>query len=334
MHLWLRLLAAVIAQTSEPISTHAPRLFVDTTSDAALPCRAGDALAQALRRRLPGVWIATEGASGAGDLTAWLRREDDHWALALSRAGGEAVLVRELAQGSIYCQGLAETAALIVDRFLTDVNWPGLNTGLDPQALAAPPPPPRPPPPAPRPPFWRGATFAAGPSLRAIRGESVDAGAFAQAGALTRHGLMLDFEALAYSSHRNFVIIDDPITGPRKLGSLVTQSAVVWAGLGVCRGQQSVVGCAQLRAGGTFLNVSPRGRDLHAKDDRSAWRPTLGGGASVGYALPWRLEVVTALGGMLVLEPVSLVVEGLSDPAYTAPEFAWLMSLGLKRTFF
>ncbi|MBI3178779.1 MAG: hypothetical protein HYZ27_03920 [Deltaproteobacteria bacterium] len=307
-----------------------PQLLVDVTADAALTCAAGEALANALRKRLPGVRVGTQGVAGAQDLTASLRRDGPHWLLALSRADGEAVLVRDLAHDPSQCVGLAEAAALVIDRFLTDVNWPGLSAGIDPQALAEPPPPPPLPPPAP---FWLGASLAAGPSVRATRGESVDIGAYVQAGLLMPYGARAELEALAYSAHRNFVITDDPVTGPRKLGSLVTASATTWAGLSLCRGE-AVTGCVQVRAGATFLDVSPRGRDLHAKDERGAWRATLGAGAAVGYALPWELEVVTTLNGMLVLNPVVMRVEGLSEPAYTAPGFTWLMSMGLKRRFF
>ena len=196
--------------------------------------------------------------------------------------------------------------------------------------LAEPPPPQQP---APAPPFITGAALAVGPAVRATRGASTDIGGYLGADLLLRHALFVRAEAFTFSSHRGLVIVPDALLGGRKLGSLLTRSTTASIGPGVCVGS-IVIGCAELHAGATLLAVAPRGPDLHDKTSRSLWRAALGGGGSLGYHLPWQLQAQVALSGMAVIAPARLRVEGMTEPAFSQPAIEWLVSVGLRRTFF
>ena len=139
-----------------------PALRVDAAADAGLPCAANAALDGSLRQRLPGVRVeeGPEAGLAGADLHASLRPEAGAWALELRRGGGEVALRRRLAFAPGACGLAADTAALVIDRFLEEIRWPGRPPSIAPlpapprpepleKAVAAPQPPPKIEPPKP-----------------------------------------------------------------------------------------------------------------------------------------------------------------------------------------
>lgn len=104
-------------------------LRVSAGSDPGARCQAAEGLALALQRRLPGTRVAVGEAAGAGDLGVTLEREGDpearRWRLRLAKPGGEVVLSREIRSAAPECAAVVETSALIVDRYLSDIDWSG-----------------------------------------------------------------------------------------------------------------------------------------------------------------------------------------------------------------
>ena len=139
------LIAALVAAS--------PALLIDRAAETGLPCPAHSALEEALQRRLPGVRLemgaaapADAGAptsSGAGDLRASLQPAGTAWTLTLKRADGEVALSRALAFGRDDCALLADTAALVIDRFLEEIHWSGRPATVAPLPLPPKPQPPK-----------------------------------------------------------------------------------------------------------------------------------------------------------------------------------------------
>jgi hypothetical protein len=113
------------------------------TADRGLPCPAHAAVEGALRDLLPGLRVEGPGALDEGDLEVRLARETGKWLLSLRHPDGKVALQRALALPARDCALLGRTAALVVDRYLEDVRWPGRPPRLlplpAPEALPAPP---------------------------------------------------------------------------------------------------------------------------------------------------------------------------------------------------
>ncbi len=150
----LLLVALVSAMGASP---RLPALHVATEADAALRCPVNAALVSALALRLPSVRLAS-GKLEAEDLTAKLSPDLDAWRFEVRRAGGAIAMSRVLA-AQADCAQVADTAALILERFLAEIDWRGRPVGIDPlqpetmprHEKAAPPKPPGAPPRAPEP---------------------------------------------------------------------------------------------------------------------------------------------------------------------------------------
>ncbi len=153
------------------------------------------ALEDAIRARLPGVQLA--GApSGPDDLRGWLRPAEGGFALEVRRAGGEVALRRQLPLGEDDCKLAAETAALILDRFLDEIRWSGKPASIEP--LPARPPPPMPAPLLEPPRF----EFAAGPAVWLGAPNDVRAGGLIGATVRLKVPFEASFLALVAASSR------------------------------------------------------------------------------------------------------------------------------------
>ncbi len=114
----------------------APLLHVDPARDAGLPCAAHASLRARLETLDPGAQRVDPpgqpGAPGEGEpLEARLSPERDGWALELARADGTAALARslKLSGDAAGCALAAESAALIVDRYLAALRDPSRQPG-------------------------------------------------------------------------------------------------------------------------------------------------------------------------------------------------------------
>jgi hypothetical protein len=95
-----------------------------TVPDGAEPC-SFEQLAAAIRSRLPEVRVeAGVDDLDPGDVAVAMHRDVDGWSLVV-RAAGEPELRRKLPPVGVDCVGLAQTAAVMVERYLGEVRWTG-----------------------------------------------------------------------------------------------------------------------------------------------------------------------------------------------------------------
>ena len=112
-------------------------LVVSTGDDVQGPCPAASLLASTLRRRLPALPVALDASVGVGDLGVSLRSaRGDRWRLRVVGAAGRAMLAREILAADPGCEAVAETAAIILERYLTAIAWRGQDPRLQPASLA------------------------------------------------------------------------------------------------------------------------------------------------------------------------------------------------------
>jgi hypothetical protein len=129
--LLIGLILAVEAAGAAPAS-----LVVSTGDDVQAPCPAAGRLASTLRRRLPALAVAVDASLGEGDLGVSLRARGDRWDLRVEGEEGQAMLSREIRTADPTCDAVAETAAVILERFLTAIAWRGQDPRLQPASLA------------------------------------------------------------------------------------------------------------------------------------------------------------------------------------------------------
>jgi hypothetical protein len=113
-------------------------LMVSATSDPSAPCQAARGLALALQRRLPGTRVGVGEAAAAGDLGVTLEPEGDaRWRLRVVKPSGEVVLLREMRPAEPQCAAVVETSVLIVDRYLSAIDWTGRELRVAPETQPA-----------------------------------------------------------------------------------------------------------------------------------------------------------------------------------------------------
>lgn len=266
---------------------------LDRSADAALPCPAHAALAEALQRR----------AAAAGPVQASFTWRDGSWRLILRRAG-TVLLERSWSLPPSDCALLADTAALVIDRYFSGLRQPRWTPRPQRVAALAPvavaplpaPPPSAAPPPLPPPSFDEPARPVLIPSMPAIAdGGEPPASA---------SGLVLSM---------GLALLDDGRAGfwmqAERRWSSGTASFVLLAGASDMESERG--GETQLRSALMALSVGPcfdvwlracfapfagvRGqlrpvrRTLHADTDLKLV-PELGAMASLEYPLPYRLK--------------------------------------------
>ncbi|HVE81727.1 MAG TPA: hypothetical protein VND93_02725 [Myxococcales bacterium] len=297
------LLAATALTLLAAAPSPRPALRVSLQPDPSLPCPAGEALAAALRRAMPDVEVREDDGSAPApeDLLVAVAPQGGGWSLSLWRAGGGAVLTRSLdAGGDRGCAELADAGALIVDRYLADVAWPGRAPQVAP--LLPPPPPPRPPvllgPP------WSlavGPLGVAGLPLDAAAGLAVEAGG--ALGGWGRAGLRL---AVARDLDRSI------LAGAELRGAVRVWSAQALLVAGPCGALgPSLRGCARAAAGALGANVSAGGY-VYQQRARTFALPAAGAVAGAAWAPFPSLELGAEASALARMGQVSVVVEGTS----------------------
>jgi hypothetical protein len=125
------LLASLVAAAQRP-----PVLLVRLDGDATLPCPAGATLTAALKTRLSSSTVVNEGTPQDDDLLIALTPDGIGWRLEVSRADGSVALQRHINSQRAGCEDVADIGALIVERHLIDIEWPGRPVSVDPLASA------------------------------------------------------------------------------------------------------------------------------------------------------------------------------------------------------
>jgi hypothetical protein len=111
----LALLAAM------PLLLERGTLHVELGRDANLPCTANAALVRAVKIRLPNVSVVTKGAASGDDLIAALSANQRGWLFEVRRPNGTVAMSRDLYGAD--CAQIADTVALILDRYLAGISW-------------------------------------------------------------------------------------------------------------------------------------------------------------------------------------------------------------------
>jgi len=217
---------------------------------------------------------------------------------------------------------LFETCALIVDRFLVQIDWKGRPATLDPAEVAAP-----------------VETIV----LPVLSWWTVGIGGLAHAGAgpeEVRAGPLL---SLAYRRDAWLVglrlhliapvghaVVSDQ--RPREVGQLRDLSLTGVVQGGYCLGE-GTYGCAGVHLGARATWGWGDGQDLYSKQTASL--AGFAGGIFVSGAtrLPWQLEVGATLSATGYAGGGSFVVEGVTDPVYRPPAFEVALAAHLARRF-
>ena len=116
----ISLLATALAITA---TADAPTLRVSLPDSGASPCTSTRVLSS-IRARQPGIDLRLGGAVRPGDASAVLAPLDGRWGLTVEGAG-LAPLRRQLPAPGTDCVATADTAALMIDRYLDDIHWSG-----------------------------------------------------------------------------------------------------------------------------------------------------------------------------------------------------------------
>jgi len=102
-----------------------PLLRAGFVAQVPAPCTSERLLA-ALRLRIPNAQERSDAALAPGDLEATVQGAGEQWSLVVKGSDGLPLLHRTLPEPGATCTELVETAALVVDRFLVEIRWPGL----------------------------------------------------------------------------------------------------------------------------------------------------------------------------------------------------------------
>jgi len=290
---------ALAALAAAPVDR--PALRVSLAPDPSLPCPAGEVLAESLRRAMPDVEVQGDGGDAApDDLRVAVTAQGGGWTLQLVRPGGEPVLTRSLdAGGDRGCAELADAGALVVDRYLADVAWPG----RAPQVAPLEPPPSRGPAPVLLGAPWAvavGPQGTAGWPLDAAAGLAVEASA--ALGSWGRVALRV-----AASRDLNRAIV----AGAELRGNMRVWSAQALLSVGRCGALGATARvCGGGVAGALGANVSATGF-VYQQRPRTFALPAGGGFAGVAWAPGGRsFELGAQASAMGRLGQVAVTVEG------------------------
>ncbi|MBI3183059.1 MAG: hypothetical protein HYZ28_13055 [Myxococcales bacterium] len=307
-------LALLLSQTGTPMLRVQP--------EAIPPCAHGIALLEAIRTRSPGVLVAVGQPTG-DDLSVAVKSEGASWMLTVQRPGGDLAMQRQLDAAGLSCEQLSDIAALILDRFLLQIEWKGR-----PEELPPLPPPPLPEPPVSPPPLFTGLEASLGPALRA--GLPISAEPFGSLEVGTRSGAYRASLALwGGLSSRTPVEADGASRGVFR-----RQSFLGLAALGYCAPLAGMDGCAGLTAGLELATADAQGQYLYRRNPQAQWLPSAGGMGRLCQPLPfWGLFLSADLAFLFSLGSSRLEVEG-TGVGYSPPSVGALASLRLGRRFF
>lgn len=315
--------AAVLVAVPDPGTV--PALHVRTEADALLPCPAGAALAAAVRRRLPEVAVATEGPLGGDDLLASVVRDGPGWRLYVARPTGEVAVTRVFRLRRTDCDEIGDASALILDRFLVELAWPGRAAGIEPLPPWGPSPQgPIDVSPGGAQPFAKPAAAAPEPVLGRI---AISAGAAVRLSLPLdgAGGLGLDASvrlhqrwrasvwALLGPSRDRAVVVRD-----RLRGSLHTQAGMVAVTGAACRDRERISLCGGALAGGALLFAGATG-SLYDKRDAWSILPVAGGYGRAALAFPSGFEIAAEAAVVVHLGRARFEVAGVSESIVDSP---------------
>ena len=250
-----------------------PGLVVTTDGDATQSCAAGAALQEALRLRLPAVRLETSGSAHGDDLVASLTPHPGHWKLTVTKADGAVAVSRDLQAPESGCAELAATAALIVDRYLTDIEWPGRPVSFEPP-----------------PPIVQGVSIALG------AGGSL--GAFGAPSFAANPALSLEVAARLREPWRLGIWLFGELTSSQtsvdvnsaRVGSLQTQMGIAAVTGQLCGGRDSFSACGGVVAGVAVVGAWSTGA-LYQKETRPGVLPAAGLAGHLSYRFPFPVEL-------------------------------------------
>jgi hypothetical protein len=288
------LLGLVLA--ADAVGGRPASLVVSTGDDVQAPCPAASMLASSLRRRLPGVQVAVDASVGEGDLGVSLRARGDGWRLRVAGPAGESMLAREIAPPEPSCEVVAETATIILDRYLTAIAWRGQDPRLQPASLAA------------------GAGGRPGRSRLAVGAglaawvEAPDSLAPVPALAVDLSmrlgGAMLGLWGAASVEQRSDVLVGD-----ENRGTLLTRPALFGGSLVGCGDGLRIRVCGGVLAGAALLAGQASGALFAQRPGRSLV-PAAGGLTRVIFPLSWGFEFQLDAAALAPLGTGRVGVEG------------------------
>jgi hypothetical protein len=267
-------------------------LMVSAGSDPGTPCQAAQGLALALKRRLPGTRVGVGEAAAAGDLGVTLEPEQDgRWRLRVVKPDGQVVLLREMRPAEPECAVVVETCVLIVDRYLSAIDWPGRELRVAPELRPA------------------GVAFAAG--LAGWAELPADAAPALAVDLSLRRGRLLGalWGAATAREQRPVVVAGD------QRGTLEARRFLVGGSLGGCGRLGSTELCGGGLVAASLASGGAQGAGLAR--GRSAWTalPALGAFGRAEWGLPWGFELGVEAIVAAPLGRAALEVEGTAVAA-------------------
>lgn len=320
----------LLGQTSQ-----GPSLHIDVSFDRSLRCPANTALQRAVKFRLPGIHLETQRELGAEDLALTLRQEGAAWLFEVTRADGSLAVRRGLAAMS--CPQLADTSALILERYLADIRF-GREVNVAP--LSALPIPDVSPPPA-------DAGIAVSPVVEKVPEPLFNnvslwlgAGGSIQIPFELNPTFLIEVGArLLKRVHVSVLFLGSPGTGhPLSLeeprGVLLTQTFATWAtvswctagdGLSFCGG--ALGGMRLTRGEGTGPTTGPR-----IFSASTAWVPLPEAGLFGKVAVPivGRFWLSVDLAAAAPLGRATFVIQGISSVSTPYVDFVATLNAGLQ----
>lgn len=320
------LVAALTAALALASSAQPPPALVVRASDSADAVR----LASALAERMPAVRVVQEGAqAGADDLAVGLAPKDEAWVLTVERRGGLALERTMPAGASGPDSAFFVACAAVVERYLQDIDWKGKPEAIDPSALAQP----KQPPEVislPVPVDWSVGAAASGAAEIGGDGNPWRGGPAVDV--TVRRGSLLGALRAQLNVPESRKLTVARRAGEEQTGWVDDLSASVSVLGGGCKGQESsLCGGVQLGWRGTW--AWGNGRDTNLFQWQMAQSDAFLAGlfAAFSYRLPARLELRVLLTGSVFLGDAGFHVDGVQTPAWTPPQFALGLSLGLAR---
>jgi hypothetical protein len=291
--LLLGLILAVDAPGVAPAS-----LVLSTGDDVQAPCPAASQLASTLRRRLPALPVALDASVGEGDLGVSLRARGDGWRLRVEGAGGKAMLARVILAGDPGCDAVAETAAIILERYLTAIAWRGRDPRLQPASLAVSAGVGRRP---------GGGPLAVGAGLAAwaeLPGWAAPVPAVTVDISLRLGRAVMGLWGAAPAAERMAVL-----AGDENRGTLQTRRALVGGSLADCGTGQGRRLCVGVLAGAGLIVGRAEG-SLFAQRPARALVPAAGALTRLLWPLPWGVEIQVDAAALAPLGTAQVGVEG------------------------
>ena len=323
MEMMLLVIAALLADAA-PLAAEAgqmPGLVVRHSELSNGPCSWTASLTEMLRSRLPGVRVVEGTFVEDFELGLSLAPAGERWRLELRQGDGQVALRRELAGGHGRCADVAETSALIIERYMREVSWSGRPLALTrmqaAESVAS----------TAHDQSWlRRLTLAAGVGwMVALRGGMAPALSVEIA---TRIGERLRLSASFAFSPLDIATV---VVQGEALGSMTTRAVLSSIRAGTCtRTPGSLSLCGGLAGGAATLTGNSEG--VYGSRLAFATVPTLGGYGVAVYRLRSSLSLSGELAVVLPLGTARVAVEGTTAETATAPLGA-VATLGLAWAF-